>query len=270
MFPPGFPPADLELLPDLTFSRHGLKLDLLRSRRQAGTPRPAILHLHGGAWVKFSKWPVANVFLARAGFITVSADYRLAPGAIFPAQLHDVKTAVRWLRAHAEEFQIESTRIGVWGISAGAHLAGLLGTTADQPELEGEDWSEGFSSGVQAVGNVSGPMDFFDPGMPFSEEPFELLGGPWRERQALAAQASPIHHVSQHAAPFLHIHGVQDEEVPVSQARRMHEALLGAGARSELRELPGGHYINDTHQAQVEKLLLHFFQQELVSTGTGL
>ena len=212
----------------------------------------------------FGKWPPANVFLARAGFVTVSINYRLAPAAIFPAQLHDAKTAVRWLRAHAGELGIDPHRIGAWGISAGAHLAALLGTTGGDTESEGLDggWTE-FASPVQAVGNVSGPMDFFDPAMPFGPEPFELLGGPWAQRQELARQASPITHVSAASAPFLHLHGVHDDEVPVSQTRRMHAALLGAGARSERYELDGGHYINDTHRAEVEGRLLQFFQREL-------
>ena len=105
MEPVAFPPPDLELTLDVPFSAHGLKLDILRPRVRSSRPVPAVLHLHGGAWVMYGKWPPANVFLARAGFVTVSAEYRLAPGAVFPAQLHDVRAAVRWLRAHAPELE---------------------------------------------------------------------------------------------------------------------------------------------------------------------
>lgn len=264
MEPAAFPPPDLELLEDLPFSTHGLRLDLLRLRGQAPGRRPAVMHLHGGAWMMFSKWPVANVFLARAGFMTVSVDYRLAPGAVFPAQLHDVKTAVRWLRAHADAYGIDPDRIGVWGVSAGGHLAGLLGTTAGQPDFEGAEggWAEE-SSEVQAVGNVCGVMDFLDPAMPFGPEPFALFGAPLAERPDLAVRASPVTHASAYAAPFLHLHGRQDGEVPVSQVRRMHAALSAAGARSELVELDGDHYINESHQEEVERRLLAFFRREL-------
>lgn len=212
----------------------------------------------------FGKWPVANVFFARAGFVTVSVDYRLAPGTLFPAQIHDAKTAVRWLRAHSDVYGIDPRRIGVWGISAGAHLAGLLGTTAGSSGLEGlgGDW-EGWSSEVQAIGNVCGVMDFLDPGMPFGPEPFPLFGAPLAERPDLAVLASPVAHVSAGSAPFLHLHGRHDREVPISQARRMHAALEAAGARSELVELDGDHYINETHQAEVEGKLLAFFRREL-------
>lgn len=259
-----FPPTDLELLEDVTFSAHGLKLDMLRSKQRGSERVPAVIHLHGGAWVMFGKWPVANVFLARAGFVTVSVEYRLAPGALFPAQIYDAKTAVRWLRAHADAFGIDPERIGVWGVSAGGHLAGLLGTAAHHPELEGVGggWQD-CSSAVQAVGNVCGVMDFLDPGMPFGPEPSALFGAPLAERPDLAVQASPVTHVSAGAAPFLHLHGRHDREVPVSQARRMHAALSTAGARSELVELEGEHLIHETHVGEVERRLLAFFRQEL-------
>lgn len=137
MHPPNFPPPDLELLENIEFSTHGLCLDLLCLRHRPEGLAPAVIHLHGGAWMMYSKWPVANVFLARAGFVTMSVDYRLAPTSLFPAQVHDVKTAVRWVRAHAAEYGVDPTRIGVWGISAGGHLAGLLGTSAAEVAFEG-------------------------------------------------------------------------------------------------------------------------------------
>lgn len=259
-----FPPADLELTENLTFSAHGLRLDVLRPGVRSPGPVPAVLHLHGGAWIMYGKWPVANVFLARAGFVTVSADYRLAPEATFPAQVQDVKTAVRWLRAHAGALGIDPARIGAWGVSAGAHLAALLGTTAGRSELEGTDggWG-GFSSEVQAVGNVSGVMDFFDPAMPFGAGPLPLFGAKLAERPDLGVLASPISHVSETSAPFLHLHGRHDREVMVSQARRMHATLRASGTESELVELDGDHFINETHQAEVEHRLLAFFRRNL-------
>lgn len=259
-----FPPPDLELLEDVPFSSHGLKLDVLRPRVRSPQPVPAILHLHGGGWTMFSKWPVANVFLARAGFVTLSVDYRLAPGVTFPAQLHDAKTAVRWVRAHAGELGVDPARIGVWGISAGGHLAGLLGTTAHLPEWEGLDggWPEQ-SSEVQAVGNVCGVMDFLDPAFPSDPGPFPLFGAPLAECRDLALAASPVTYASAHSAPFLHLHGRRDVHVPISQARRMHAALTDGGAQSELVELDGDHFINETHVAEVEARLLDFFRRTL-------
>ena len=257
-----FPPPDLELLEDVPFSAHGLKLDILRSKIRNPQPVPAVLHLHGGAWIMYGKWPPANVFLARAGFVTVSADYRLAPTSTFPAQLEDVRAAVRWLRAHALELGVDPGRIGAWGVSAGAHLAGLLGTAGE--ELDDPDAEH--SARVQAVGNVSGVMDFLDPAFGLGPQPLPLFGAPLGDCLDLAALASPVTHVTADAPPFLHLHGTHDDEVPVSQARRMHSALQGVGASSELVELDGDHYVNDTHQAEVEARLLAFFCRTLKHT----
>lgn len=116
---------------------------------------------------------------------------------------------------------------------------------------------------MQAVGNVSGVQDFLDPELPFGPEPFPLFGAPLKDRLDLAALASPITHVSCSAPPFLHVHGRGDLDVPVSQARRMHAALQRVGAESELVELNGDHYINDTHQGEMEQYLLTFFRRTL-------
>ena len=263
MFPAGFPPEGLELTGNIQFSAHGLRLDLLRQGQQPRKRAPAIIHLHGGAWIMYGRWAPANVFLARAGFVTVSIDYRLAPGSRFPAQIEDARTAVRWLRAHADQYGIDPERIGAWGVSAGSHLAGLLGTAADHEfGGSGGGWAE-YSSAVQAVGNVCGVVDFADPALAAWPEDFPLFGASVQSRPDLAALASPARHVTPQSAPFLHLHGAQDREVPVSQARRMHAALGRAGVPSELVVLSGGHFINETHQAEVERRLLAFFRQTL-------
>ncbi len=160
----------------------------------------------------FGKWPIANLFLARAGFFTVSVDYRLAPGAHYPAQIHGAKTAVRWLRTQASKLGIDPNRIAAWGVSAGAHLAALLGTALDKPLDEGEDggWVD-VSSHVQAVANVCGVTDFLDPAYPMDTR--ALFGAPVEERPDLARMASPVSFTSANSAPFLHLHGLSDEHV---------------------------------------------------------
>jgi dipeptidyl aminopeptidase/acylaminoacyl peptidase len=131
-------------------------------------------------------------------------------------------------------------------------------------ELEGLDggWA-GYSAAVQAVGNVCGVMDFLDPALAAWPENFPLFGASIQSRPDLAALASPLTHITAQSPPFLHLHGQNDQEVPVSQARRMHAALRSAGVPSELLELDGGHYINSTHQAEVERRLVDFFRQTL-------
>jgi dipeptidyl aminopeptidase/acylaminoacyl peptidase len=115
---------------------------------------------------------------------------------------------------------------------------------------------------VQAVVDVCGPSDFFDPA--WRPEHWELLGGTVLEKPQLARLASPAHQISVDAADFLILHGATDLEVPLSQAERLHTALLKAGAQSELVIFPDGdHFINETHKPQIEKLALEFFCKTL-------
>ena len=264
MYPSDFPPADLELKADLPFSRHGLKLDLLQSRKRPESPVPAIIHLHGGAWIMFGKWAVDNAFLAREGYVTFSVDYRLAGDALFPAQIHDVKTAVRWIRRHAVELSVDPTRIGVWGISAGAHLAGLLGTTEGVQEFEGLDggWANQ-DSAVQAVGSVCGPMDLTEPSWDHGTGPFPLFGEPILDVPEKAVAASPITYVSARTPAFTFIHGRQDDVVPVLQSELMHRKLLEAGCSTGLHILDGRHEVNMTHTTAMEQHLSMFFEKHL-------
>ena len=140
---------------------------------------------------------------ARAGRIAVaSVDYRLSGEATWPAQLHDAKAAVRWLRARADELGIDPDRIAAWGESAGGHLAELLGLTDDDPALEGDVGITGPSSAVAAVAAWYAPSDVAavatdlgaDPADPTTREAL-LLGAPAAAVPEPAAQASPITHV---------------------------------------------------------------------------
>ena len=127
------------------------KLDLYVPEKGDG-PFPIIVWIHGGAWMSGDKNgcpPLSSGFVAR-GYAGVSLDYRLSGDAIFPAQIEDCKAAIRWLRAHAKEYRLDPTRIGVWGASAGGHLVALLGTSGDSQEFDvGENLDQ--SSRVQAV-----------------------------------------------------------------------------------------------------------------------
>lgn len=129
-----------------------LYLDLLSPSPLLMAPAPAVIYLHGGGWSEGERssglFPWLNPLLAAHGFITVSITYRLSHLAPFPAQIHDVKAAVRWVRAHADQYQIDPARIGVWGDSAGGQLAALLGVTGDVPDLEGHCRFSSYSGGV--------------------------------------------------------------------------------------------------------------------------
>ncbi|HWV34310.1 MAG TPA: alpha/beta hydrolase [Thermomicrobiales bacterium] len=227
-----------------------LLLDILRPAAISDEPRPAIVYVHGGGWMggDRSDGITLNLMLARMGFFTVTISYRFSQVAPFPAQIHDVKAAIRFLRANAERFGIDPGRIGVWGHSAGGHLSALAGLSADIPELEGESGSPGYSSGVQAVVPMSPPTDFTlpwtGPGAPLSVEIAidaidRLLGGTPEEKPDLARLASPAALVQPGDAPSLILHGTADELVAFRQAELLAEAMQRAGNEAELMTLTG-------------------------------
>ncbi len=226
-----------------------LELDLVLPPESAD-PVPVVLFLHGGGWQVGSRHSAGPMYggaspgpferVAQAGIAVASVDYRLSGEATFPAQLHDAKAAVRWLRARAGELGVDPARIAAWGESAGGHLAELLGLVTD-PALEGEVGITGPSSSVTAVVAWYAPSDVgavatdtgADPADPATREA-RLLGAPAPTVPDLAAQASPITHVRPDAPPFLLLHGESDRFVPHVQSVRLHTALVDAGARADL------------------------------------
>jgi len=263
------------IIKDIPYARYGdknLLLDIYLPR-QVSEPVPVILWIHGGAWRSGNKKLMPEPFLTNHGYAIVSINYRFTKEAIFPAQIEDVKAAVRWIRAHAEEYSFDPQRIGVAGASAGGHLAALLGTTADIEEFEGDAGNTEFSSEVQAVINFFGPSDLlhlndpayptkFDPNSPTSPESM-LVGGPLPERRAEARAASPISYVTQDDSPFLIVHGDRDQIVPLSQSLRLHTALEQAGVESTLHVVTGGGHGGFTDNPDIQKLVLTFFDKYL-------
>jgi acetyl esterase/lipase len=225
-----------------------LLLDVLTPDPRPDGLLPAVVWIHGGGWESGNKrGGFSDTFgpmLARAGFVFVSINYRLSDQAIFPAQLHDVKAAVRWVRANADALGIDRERIGVCGHSAGGHLAALVGTTGDLPKLEGESGSRGISSRVQAVAPLSPATDFLviPEGWPHVEPrraTEKLVGGPLEERTELVRMANPIAHIRPEAPPFLIVHGADDGVVPVEQAIALADALVAAQCDVTIDVLPG-------------------------------
>jgi acetyl esterase/lipase len=235
--------ADATIHRDLvykTVNGAALTLDLYCPEKVSG-PAPVIVWIHGGAWRRGGKRKCPAVALVPDGYAVASIDYRLSSTAPFPAQIEDCKAAVRWLRANAAKYNLDADRIGVWGMSAGGHLAALLGTTGGVPELEGSGDNMQYSSRVQAVCAVAGPTNL--PALtnvgPKRMSAIEgLLGGPLEKDKAKAIAASPIHYVSKDDPPFLIVHGEGDRVIPVEQSQRLYEALQKAGVNATLKILP--------------------------------
>ncbi len=242
-----------------------LLLDILRPEPIPDRPMPVIAEIHGGGFYEGERDTERNRLLAEHGFFTVSIDYRHSPEAPFPAQIHDAKAAIRWLRANAEEQHLDPSRIGAWGGSAGGAIAALLGTSADVPELEGENGSPGYSSTVQAVVDECGPTDMqgqVQPGMVWVFE--QLFGGPVSGRADLVRLANPVTHIRPHCPPFLIVHGEEDDVVPIRNSELLDEALTRAGCDVTFIRVPGGgHSFTDHWDQSMEQIRLRFFQTHL-------
>jgi acetyl esterase/lipase len=274
-------PREVVLKPDIVYAEQGgekLKLDLATPK--TGGPYPCIVGLHGGAWKGGSRkdlsMPITLIdfgikdrsFIEEAasrGFVAVSVSYRLAPQHKFPAQILDVKTAIRYLRAHAKELNIDPDRIGVVGFSAGGHLAALVGTT---------DKSAGFDEGLylEQSSRVKCVVDFFGPAdltlyaeTPGIEKAFmrPLLGASFEEKPELYKKASPVEYVTKDDPPFLMIHGTADVVVPMVHSLRLQAKLKEAGVKNELIPMRGkGHgWFGEDAKESNERLLKYFAEQ---------
>ncbi len=213
-----------------------IKLDLYY---QPGTerPLPLIIWIHGGAWRGGDKRSArfARELLGE-GYAVASINYRLSGTAIFPAQIIDCKAAVRWLRAYADDYNLDPRRFAAWGGSAGAHLAALLGTAEDKADWEHGDFLE-YSSRVQAVVDWYGPTDFSRmddvPGnmIHLAEDSPEssLIGAAVKDHPELVAYANPISYVSINNPPFQILHGKDDLTVLPNQSVLLNEAFQKIG-----------------------------------------
>lgn len=224
--------------------RHALSLDLMRPAGPG--PRPLVVLVHGGAWVRGRRGYMASTMRAFAaqGYAAASVDYRLVDGhrSVFPGPVSDVRCAVRTLRARAPELGLDPARFAAVGFSAGGHLVAMLGTASDRAELDdGTCPLHDGSAAVQSVASFYGPYDLRPPARvgPGADRAIRTLLGVSRTRDpGRAALASPIAHVDPSDPPMLLVHGLRDRIVEVDQSRRMLQALRAAGVRVENLELP--------------------------------
>ncbi len=242
-----------------------LKLDLYLPAKSDAKP-PLLVWIHGGGWTKGSKNGVNGTMLRLAGdgYAVASIDYRLTGLQSHPKQIHDCKGSIRWLRANAERYGYDATRIGVGGGSAGGHLVLLLGTSGGVKELEGTVGGNlKQSSKVQAVLDLFGPSDL-------------TLFGKRNKRFAqgkaadLLKSVSPVTYITKDDAPLLIFQGDKDPLVPQQQSEHVHKLYQQAGLDSSLHIIKGASHGGPKFtDATRSALVKAFFDKHIKGTKTA-
>lgn len=252
---------------DLCYAEHHprLLLDIMQPNphpddTSSTPPRPLIVQLHGGGYVQGAKQIELTHFLATRGWVTASINYRLSKTAPFPAALEDATAAINWLRQQADTHGIDPTRIGVWGISAGGHLAASLLTMSPVA--------------LQAVSITAGYMDLLARASSTEAAQLQqLLAWMLNTNAELddddIRALSPRYHIPSTPLPPVHlVHGTADDVVPYSQSTEFVMALREAGHSAELDTIPGaGHGFEQGAWFQVEQGTLSFFERVLPPAG---
>jgi acetyl esterase/lipase len=240
-------PAGVKYEPDVEFGTGGdvkLRLDIARPEK-LDKPAPCIVVIHGGGWRggNFKQHVPQVLEFAKRGYVSATVQYRLVPTARFPAQVEDVKCAIRFLRANADKYHLDPERIGAVGFSAGAHLSMLLGVMDEKDGLEGSGGNADQSSKVQAVVAYFGPTDLTAefPAKPVDVPTLieQFLDGKPADKPDAAKAASPITYVDKGDAPTLIYHGSKDQLVPLTQATLMADAMSAAGMPGRVELLIG-------------------------------
>jgi acetyl esterase/lipase len=240
---------------DVTYSRldgfRPLTLDVyVPAGDRASQRNPLIIYVHGGGWSSghtrhsgaFENWPKVLASLAARGYVVSSLNYRLSREAPFPAAIHDVKAAIRWLRSHAQDYGIDKNRVVLWGGSAGGQLVSLAAMSCGSAELE-PPASSTESDCVQGAVAWYGVFNFATVAAPDADangSPVaRYLGCPFPKCPAdTVRRASPIRYADASDPPMLLIHGVNDRVVPVAQSKEFHDALKKAGVPVEMLLIP--------------------------------
>ncbi len=273
------PPAGAKAHRDLAYVDGGherQKLDLYLPEKSDG-PLPVILWIHGGGWMAGSKeqcLPLRAGYVER-GYAVASIGYRLSGHALFPAQIEDCKAAIRWLRGHAKEYGLDPERFGVWGGSAGGHLAALVGTSGGVEEFE-VGANAGISSRVQAVCDFYGPTDLtvfvttpgFESHAGADSPETRLLGGVVAENKDKAKRVDPITYVTKDDPPFLLVHGDKDTTVPLNQSQLLFDELKKTGVSVRFHTIQGaGHGGPAFESEEIAAMVAGFFNERLKNGG---
>jgi len=261
-------PEGVKIMKDLEYAGvdgESLRLDLYLPEKSEAKP-PLLVWIHGGGWTKGSKSGINPVFirLTEEGYAAASIDYRLEGLVSHPKQIHDCKGAIRWLRANADKYGYDVTRIGVGGGSAGGHLVLLLGLSSGAKELEGDVGGNlDQSSQVHAIVDLYGPSAL---GL-FAEKSERFRPNKTPE---LLKSASPVTYLSKDDPPVLIFHGDEDQVVPLGQSEHLHKRLQEAGLESSFHVIEGaGHGGLQFSDSTRYALVKDFFDRHIKQADTG-
>ena len=262
----------IKIIKDIEFAvvkNQSLKLDIYQPQKPKGSP--LVVWIHGGGWRKGTKEKCFINWLSEHGYTVASISYRYSSTAKFPAQLHDCKGAVRWLRANAEKYGYNPKNIFVAGASAGGHLTALMATTSGNNELEGTVGGNlKFSSQIQGAIDYYGATDFIlrsktQPSRANAKGSvvYDLLGGGAHERIKAAKLASACYHVSKDDAPLLIFHGSKDKTVLIDQSEAIKAKYDKAGLSAEFYTIEeAGHGGNVFYSGENAKRLIKFLEEQ--------
>jgi len=229
-----------------------LTMDLHIPRRPAAMPMPVVVYAHPGGFFTGIKQMGPWRFLLEAGVAVVSVQYRLSGEAVFPAAIHDVATAVRWVRTNADRYGLDAQRVVGFGSSAGAYLISAVALAGDDSDLVSSPGADSeVSCGLTAVVEHYGPTDFLKHDDDAHPDAIERMHGPDSTlarffgfvpatRPEAVERGNLCRLAHQGAPPFLIAHGDQDRRVGIEQSRRLHRALTAVGVRADLVEIVGG------------------------------
>ena len=275
-------PDGVKLERDISYIPNGdeaQRLDIYLPEKASEKPLPLVVHIHGGGWKGGSKFPCTLAPMVNRGYVVASIEYRFSQKALFPAQIQDCQAAIRWLRANAKTYNIDTEHVGVVGGSAGGHLSALVATAGGKdafPKIGGNDDQ---SDRVQCVIDIFGPTNFATvieqaendknvrnifkfntPGDPYSS----LIGVALNEDKAKTDAVSPVTYVSEDNPPTLILHGTHDTLVPYAQSEELAAALKANGVPVWLQTLPGsGLGGGGFGKPQIVLLMQNFFDKYL-------
>lgn len=273
------------LIPDIIYSQSStyfgytskaLKMHFVRLAEdglgaQKKIKRPTVVWIIGGAWRETAplKFAPEFTYLAKAGYNVALIDYRITLDAPFPGAVQDVKSAIRFLKAHADEYGVDENRIAVMGDSAGGYLSAMIGTTAGMKNFETAEWA-GYDSSVKAVIDFYGPTDMEVMTDDLEEQyfgdnfkPEVQFMGPTATPETWAL-ANPINHITENTPPFLIFHGTADEMVSCSQSKLLYEALEKKGIPADLYLLDGVYHArHEFWQTEIKEIVLEFLNKYL-------